>query len=89
MTYSLNVEATTRAEAIVAATAEIDAALESGTLPPIAREAVIFAVQAHAVLLPEPQAGEVLGIGVNGSMADYGAGMAALTTQVSVIVKPA
>ncbi len=89
MTYSLNVEAADKAAAIAAATGEIDALAATGELPGIARDAIVAAVEAHVALLPDPGAGEVVGVGVNGGASDYGAGFVAVQTGVSVIVKPA
>lgn len=89
MIYNFNVEAADKAAAIDAATAAIDAAIAKGEAPEGVRDMTIAAIGAHVAMIPDAAAGEVVGIGVNGSASDYGAGFVAIQTSVSVIVKPA
>ncbi len=89
MIYKFNVEEADKATAIAAATVEIDAAIESGDAPALVRDAALASIAAHVAMLPDPGPTEVVGIGVDGSASDYGAGFVAIQTSVSVIVKPA
>lgn len=89
MTYAFNVSGASKADALAAVGAEFSTLEEGGAVTQTERAAAILSAEAVVDPFAEPGAGMEIRIGVNGSLSDYGDGIAAMQVGVSVIIAPA